>query len=76
MKKTKIEMVPVNSSNIAAIGYSEKLLTLHVEFHTGAVYRYYPVPKITYDELMGAESIGGYFAKNIKSNKSITYERL
>lgn len=65
---------PVQSSNIKSIGYDPSRLMLEVEFvppkskpdSSGAVWRYTPVREEIYNELMSAESIGSYFAKNIK----------
>ena len=41
-------------------------MTLEVEFHDGRVYQYFPVPEVTYRELIGAESIGNFVATRIK----------
>lgn len=61
----------VVSSNIAEIGYDKKKMTLEVQFYNLKVYQYQPVTEEAYVALMGAESIGSFFAKNIKNNKSI-----
>lgn len=58
--------IPVNSSNIASIGYDEDSSTLEIEFDNGAVYQYFDVPFSIYDNLMGADSHGKYLAQNIK----------
>jgi len=60
-----IDMKPVESSNIRAIGYDESKAELHVEFK-GGIYIYHDVPKKVYDNFMVAESKGSLFAKNIK----------
>jgi hypothetical protein len=57
-------MVVVESSMIAAIGYTRGLLT--VAFNNGTVYRYAKVPKAIYIEWLAAESKGRYFNSNIK----------
>lgn len=59
---------PVNSSNIASIGYDANTETLEVEFNSNHVYEYYGVPEGVYNELMSASSHGVYFAANIKNN--------
>jgi hypothetical protein len=59
-----MEMVPVNSSNIARVGYEGG--TLYIEFHTGAVYQYFDVPENIHQDLMNASSQGQYFASYIK----------
>ena len=61
-----IDMKPVESSNIRAIGYDESKAELHVEFKGSGVYVYHDVPKETYDKFMAAESKGSFLAKNIK----------
>lgn len=63
---TKIEMKSVSSSNLVAVGYDEEEKLLHVQFKNGNVYEYRGVPKKTYQNLMGAESLGSYFHQNIK----------
>jgi hypothetical protein len=49
---------PVTSSNVRAVGYDDAALALEVEFHNGGVYRYEPVQREEYQELLDAESIG------------------
>lgn len=58
--------IPVQSSNIRAIGYDTG--TLEVEFKDGSVYQYADVPQKVHDALLKAPSIGTYFAKNIKGS--------
>ena len=57
-------MIPVSSSNIAAIGYEGS--TLYVEFSNGSLYEYYNVPRSLYDGLMSASSHGEYLDAYIK----------
>jgi hypothetical protein len=71
-----MKMVPVESSNIAAVGYSKKLETLRVEFHKGREYEYYPVSPELHSELVNAESVGKFFNENIKNNNNFTVKRL
>lgn len=59
---------PVQSSNIASIGYDEDSNTLEIEFRNGGVYQYFDVPFHEYDDLMGAESKGQYLANHIKGH--------
>ena len=61
-----MERVQVESSNIASIGYDGGSSTLEVEFLNGSVYQYYDVPDYVYDEIMSADSHGGYLASNVK----------
>ena len=58
---------PVTSSNIKAIGYDPSTQTLEVEFSNGGVYRYTDVPAQVHADLMAAESVGRYFAANVRN---------
>ncbi|MDA2939146.1 KTSC domain-containing protein [Acidobacteria bacterium AH-259-A15] len=57
---------PVDSSNIASIGYDPQTLTLELEFTSGRVYQYFDVPSTTHEQLMQAESKGKFFNAQIK----------
>lgn len=67
-----MERLPVKSSNIAAIGYDSTSKTLEVEFKTGTAYSYSGVPSSIARAFRKAQSIGGYFAKNIKPKYAST----
>src|SRR5262245_28512046 len=58
--------VPVVSSVIDEVGYNASCRTLEILFKSGAIYLYYFVPQDVHDALMGAESKGSYFNKQIK----------
>lgn len=60
--------IPVQSSNLASIGYDPSSMTLEVEFISGRVYEYYDVPQSEYEGLMAAGSHGTYFNQNIKGH--------
>lgn len=64
-----IQLVPVVSNQVAAIGYDEATKTLAVQFTRGAAafYHYPNVSKETHEAFMKAESIGKYFGANIQS---------
>lgn len=68
-----IELIPVTSSRIAAIGFDPDSFTLAVKFPpakkspTGKIYHYASVSEELYDDLMNAESIGVFFGQNIQS---------
>lgn len=66
--------LPVESSNIASVGYEGDILTL--EFKSGGIWAYQPITPNEHRELIEAESIGKYFHANIKYNKSITATKL
>lgn len=61
-----MEMTPVSSSNIAAVGYDEGSQTLQIQFINGTSYQYFDVPEQIFIELRDAGSIGAYLASNIK----------
>lgn len=62
---------PVDSSNIASIGYDERSQTLEVEFKNGTTYQYFDVPERTARELIdnpSGGSHGKYLNEYIKGN--------
>lgn len=71
-----MNMQRVSSSTIHAIGYDFGARDLDVQFKSkgepGPVYRYRDVPRASYDALMGAESIGKFFAAHIKPHFKAT----
>ena len=60
-------LVSVESSSIAAVGYDAARRELTVRFVGGGVYVYSGVPARTHRELVEAESIGGYFNREIRN---------
>ncbi len=65
---------PVDSTNIASVGYDPATGLLEVEFHGGRIYQYNGVPQDVVDNLFSAVSKGGYFARNIRM--SYPYRRI
>lgn len=64
---TTPELEPVVSSNIAAVGYDKESRTMFVQYKgRDTVYEHPGVPLLTYETMMIAESIGSYYARNIK----------
>jgi len=57
--------VSVISSVFTSVAFDEDHRQLYVRFHSGKLYRYFDFPPDQYDELLAAESKGGYFAENI-----------
>lgn len=64
--------LPVESSNIASVGYDSDTRTLEVEFRGGKtkpsrIYQYYDVPFYVYNDLLngGFTSTGRYFNEAI-----------
>lgn len=62
----QIALQPVISGNLKAVGYDAATETLDVQFASGRTYRYSDVPAKVHEELIGAESIGSYFARNVR----------
>ena len=60
------EMIPVDSSNLAAYSYDEATRELRVKFRSGGMYAYEQVPVEVVDEMKRSSSIGTYFALHIK----------
>lgn len=60
------DMTPVDSSNIARVGYDASVQELYVEWIEGRIYVYSPVPETTFQELLDADSKGGYINREIK----------
>ncbi len=61
-----MQMIPVVSSNLKAIGYNQG--TLFVTFHSGGTYAYFEVPEHIFNELLYANSKGTYHHRNIKNH--------
>jgi hypothetical protein len=58
----------VESTAIAAVGYSKRRHMLEIEFVNGAMYRYFDVPAAVYRELMAADSKAQFYDFNIKGH--------
>jgi len=56
----------VTSRSLSSVSFQKSSRTLEVEFHSGAIYRYYDVPERTYTELLRATSKGRYFSARIR----------
>lgn len=61
-----MERTPVISSNVASVGYDDATQTLEVEFHGGAVYQYFDVPRAVFDGLLAADSPGGFMHEQVR----------
>ena len=58
---------PVESSQIASVGYDSAKQVLEIEFKRGnTVYHYAQVPPEVHEELMAAKSIGKFFNAEIR----------
>ena len=61
-----MNLVPVSSSNLRAVGYAFATSTLQISFLNGGLYEYYNVPDSAHAGLMAAVSKGTYFDVYIK----------
>jgi hypothetical protein len=59
-----MNMTPVNSSNIEAVGYEDG--RLQVNFKSGSRYVYEDVPRHIADDFLAADSPGRFFVHFIK----------
>lgn len=63
---SRIRRVPVESTALAAVGYSKRLRALEIEFRNGAIYRYLAVEPTVYDALLKALSKARFYDENIR----------
>lgn len=61
------EMLPVVSSNVAAVGYDAENQIVYVQFQNGTMYAYKGVPQNEFENLRTASSIGSYLNRNFKN---------
>lgn len=66
MSAEKIALVPVDSSNIAALGYNREKQILAVQFKSGTIYHYAGVALEIAAQLVTAESRGAFYAMHIR----------
>ena len=68
-------LLPVESTNIAAVGYDGATSRLYVKFvASGYTYVYYGVPKAVFEGLLDADSKGRFLNAEIKG--AYDYRRL
>ena len=63
---SRINRMPVVSSNVASVGYSRHLHALEIEFVRGAVYRFLNVPADVYHDLLASESKGHFIFEHLR----------
>lgn len=62
-----VELVPVHSSNLAAVGYDPATGEMQIQFRRrGRLYSYADVPPDVHDALINAGSKGGYFNYRVR----------
>lgn len=76
MPESTIPLTPVNSSQLAAVGYDPAGRTLAIQFKgkggAGSTYHYAEVPAEVHAGLMSAESCGKFFGASIKGKFAFT----
>ena len=68
------DMIPVQSSNVAAVGYDIPTQIVFVQFLNGNVYIYKGVSQPEFENLKNAASVGSYLHRNYKN--VYPYERI
>jgi KTSC domain len=63
------EMIPVSSSQIESVGYSDVTSKLRISFSKGGIYEYDNVSQEEFDALVAAPSVGSLFQQTIKNRK-------
>lgn len=63
-----IVMIPVQSSQIAAIGHDPRRNEMKVKFHNSGTYLYRNVTLGDFEALRKAESVGSHFSKVFKKD--------
>lgn len=63
---SRIRRVPVESTALAAVGYSKRLRALEIEFRNGAIYRYLDVAPHVHTALIAAPSKARFYHENIR----------
>lgn len=61
-----MEMYPVASTDLSAVGYDYDACILRIEFLKGGIYDYHGVPQEVYEGLMNASSKGQFFNQVIR----------
>lgn len=64
--EVKISMIPVDSSNIKAIGYSPAQRVLQIDFLSGSRYHYLAVEPEAFERFVNAPSKGRFLNREIK----------
>lgn len=64
--ESKVEMTPVESSNVEAIGFCPDENCVHVTFKSGGTYKYPDCTPELFDQLKGAESVGKFVYQHLK----------
>ena len=60
-----MDVIPVSSSNVAAIGYQDHVIEVH--FHNGYVYQYTGTTETLFHEFLTASSKGKFVHQRLKN---------
>ena len=63
---------PVHSSAVASVGYEPATNVLEIEFVDGDTYQYFAVPASVHAAFLAADSLGAYFARQIRHTYTST----
>lgn len=61
-----MKLIPVESSNIDAVGYDPQTREMQVRFKAGAVYTHHDVPVLKHAKFIAAESKGKHYHDNFR----------
>jgi len=61
-----MDMIPVSSSAMMAVGYDSQTQQLFIKFKQGHTYTFCRVPQTIYEGLMSSSSKGGYYSNHIE----------
>jgi len=61
-----MQMIPVTSSSIKAVGHDPETSKMRVQFHTGHTYEYEEVSEEQHADFISADSIGKHFNNHIQ----------
>jgi len=61
-----MDMIPVNSSAIHAIGYDPISQGMKITFNQGSTYDFCNVPQHVFDSFISSTSKGSYYNQNIR----------
>jgi KTSC domain len=67
-----MEMTPVTSSNIVAIGYDPATQTMHIKFKGGGSYSAVGVTAEEHEAFMAADSKGKHWHQHLKANHTFS----
>ena len=65
-----MELVPIQSSHLAYIGYDPDSMTMQIQFKNGSLYTYQNIEPETYNAMMGSGDPGKYFTDIIRPQRN------